>query len=100
MSHFSPIEQLLGQFSPFLQLFPPLNTLIYDKNYENCYESLINIWLCFKMRHLKLCWIPPPLKFMSQLIFFSKLGFAGTPPPVFETMSQNMQFFFWPASLS
>ena len=36
---------------------------------------------------------------MSQLIFFSKLGFAGTPPPVFETMSQNMQFFFWPASL-
>ena len=52
------------------------------------------------MRHLKLCWIPPPLKFMSQLIFFSKLGFAGTPPPVFETMSQNMQFFFWPASLN
>ncbi len=31
---------------------------------------------------------------MSQLNFFSKLGFAGPPPPVFETMSQNMQFFF------
>ena len=34
------------------------------------------------------------MNFLSHLHLFFQLGFFQTPPPIFETMSQNMQFFF------
>ena len=38
---------------------------------------------------------PPPINIWSQLNLFFELGFFQTPPPLFEQMSENMQFFFW-----
>ena len=54
----------------------------------------------FQLRIEKNVVTPPPINIWSQLNLFFKLGFFQTPPPLFEQMSENLQFFFWTASLT